>query len=56
MFLIKMCCNHTDSQYRNAFSNAILQLQEKGELETLKQKWWKGSGLCAVRGKNSYNN
>lgn len=37
-----------DSQYRNAFSNAILVLAEKGDLETLKQKWWKGTGLCEV--------
>lgn len=38
-----------NSQYRNAFSNAILLLAEKGELETLKKKWWAGTGLCEVK-------
>ncbi|CAL8109951.1 unnamed protein product [Orchesella dallaii] len=39
-----------NSRYRNAFSNTILLLAEKGELETLKKKWWKGTGHCATVG------
>ncbi|KAJ8684082.1 hypothetical protein QAD02_019874 [Eretmocerus hayati] len=37
-----------NSPYRTLFSTAILHLQEKGMLQTLKQKWWKdmGGGLC----------
>ncbi|OXU30659.1 hypothetical protein TSAR_007303 [Trichomalopsis sarcophagae] len=37
-----------DSPYRTMISTAILHLQEKGELQQLKQKWWKemGGGKC----------
>lgn len=37
-----------NSPYRTMISTAILHLQEKGELQTLKNKWWKekGGGLC----------
>ncbi|XP_011503697.1 PREDICTED: glutamate receptor ionotropic, kainate 2-like [Ceratosolen solmsi marchali] len=38
-----------NSPYRTMISRAILHLQEKGELQQLKQKWWKemGGGKCA---------
>jgi len=38
-----------NSLYRKPISNAILQLQEKGILHQLKEKWWKhmrGGGRC----------
>ncbi|CAG7820815.1 unnamed protein product, partial [Allacma fusca] len=39
-----------NSKYRDAFNSRILELQEKGELEKLKVKWWKsvekGGGKC----------
>ncbi|CAB0041632.1 unnamed protein product [Trichogramma brassicae] len=37
-----------NSPYRTMISTAILHLQEKGELQQLKQKWWKdmGGGKC----------
>lgn len=40
----------SDSPYRGALSEAILQLQESGEISRLKTKWWKekrGGGACA---------
>ncbi|XP_067619820.1 glutamate receptor ionotropic, kainate 2-like isoform X2 [Eurosta solidaginis] len=34
--------------YRDKFNNALLQLQEQGTLEKLKNKWWNevGAGIC----------
>lgn len=40
----------SDSPYRGALSEAILQLQESGEISRLKTKWWKekrGGGACS---------
>ncbi|KAL2082902.1 hypothetical protein ACEWY4_020675 [Coilia grayii] len=34
------------SPYRDLFSQKILELQEKGELDILKQKWWPRKGRC----------
>ncbi|KAM3863394.1 glutamate receptor ionotropic, delta-1 [Diretmus argenteus] len=34
------------SPYRDLFSQKILELQEKGDLDILKQKWWPGKGRC----------
>ncbi|KAF5891371.1 glutamate receptor ionotropic, delta-1 isoform X1, partial [Clarias magur] len=34
------------SPYRDLFSQKILELQEKGDLDVLKQKWWPRSGRC----------
>nr|QGW50286.1 gustatory receptor 31 [Chouioia cunea] len=38
-----------NSPYRTMISTAILHLQEKGDLQQLKQKWWKdmGGGKCS---------
>lgn len=41
-----------DSPYRGALSEAVLQMQESGEITSMKIKWWKekrGGGACAVR-------
>ncbi|XP_017471392.1 PREDICTED: glutamate receptor ionotropic, kainate 2 [Rhagoletis zephyria] len=34
--------------YRDRFNNALLQLQEQGSLEKMKNKWWNevGAGIC----------
>ena len=43
-----------DSIYRTTLSRAILELQERGVLQTLKDRWWKqrrGGGACASEGK-----
>jgi ABC-type amino acid transport substrate-binding protein len=29
------------SKYRQAFSSAVLRLQEDGDLDAMKRKWWK---------------
>ncbi|XP_069045115.1 glutamate receptor ionotropic, delta-1 isoform X3 [Lepisosteus oculatus] len=34
------------SPYRDLFSHKILELQEKGDLDILKQKWWPRTGRC----------
>ncbi|KAM6951810.1 glutamate receptor ionotropic, delta-1 isoform 2-T2 [Aplochiton taeniatus] len=34
------------SPYRDLFSQKILELQEKGDLDVLKQKWWPRAGRC----------
>ncbi|XP_029985520.1 glutamate receptor ionotropic, delta-1-like isoform X2 [Sphaeramia orbicularis] len=34
------------SPYRDLFSQKILELQEKGDLDVLKQKWWPRTGRC----------
>uniref|UniRef100_A0A8C4ZLL4 Glutamate receptor n=1 Tax=Gadus morhua TaxID=8049 RepID=A0A8C4ZLL4_GADMO len=34
------------SPYRDLFSQKILELQEKGDLDILKQKWWPRMGRC----------
>uniref|UniRef100_A0A8C8F538 Glutamate receptor n=1 Tax=Oncorhynchus tshawytscha TaxID=74940 RepID=A0A8C8F538_ONCTS len=34
------------SPYRDLFSQKILDLQEKGDLDILKQKWWPRKGRC----------
>lgn len=41
----------TDSPYRGALSEAVLQMQESGEITSMKIKWWKekrGGGACTV--------
>jgi hypothetical protein len=41
----------SESPYRGALSEAILQLQESGEISRMKTKWWKekrGGGKCSV--------
>lgn len=40
-----------DSPYRQPMSESILQLQEQGKIQRMKDKWWKekrGGGMCAV--------
>ncbi|KAM9727602.1 glutamate receptor ionotropic, delta-1-like isoform 2-T4 [Menidia menidia] len=37
------------SPYRDLFSQKILELQEKGDLDTLKQKWWPKKGRCDLQ-------
>uniref|UniRef100_A0A8C9TDI3 Glutamate receptor n=1 Tax=Scleropages formosus TaxID=113540 RepID=A0A8C9TDI3_SCLFO len=34
------------SPYRDLFSQKVLELQERGDLDILKQKWWPRSGRC----------
>uniref|UniRef100_A0A8C7THR9 Glutamate receptor n=1 Tax=Oncorhynchus mykiss TaxID=8022 RepID=A0A8C7THR9_ONCMY len=41
------------SPYRDLFSQKILELQEKGDLDILKQKWWPRMGRCDL---NSHSN
>ncbi|KAG7463090.1 hypothetical protein MATL_G00191700, partial [Megalops atlanticus] len=41
------------SPYRDLFSQKILELQEKGDLDVLKQKWWPRSGRCDLDGLGS---
>uniref|UniRef100_A0A8C6UK38 Glutamate receptor n=1 Tax=Neogobius melanostomus TaxID=47308 RepID=A0A8C6UK38_9GOBI len=36
------------SPYRDLFSQRILELQERGDLDVLKQKWWPRTGRCAL--------
>ncbi|XP_053706864.1 glutamate receptor ionotropic, delta-1-like isoform X4 [Synchiropus splendidus] len=38
------------SPYRDLFSQKILELQEKGDLDVMKQKWWPRSGRCDLSG------
>ncbi|EDW67686.1 uncharacterized protein Dvir_GJ24289 [Drosophila virilis] len=37
--------------HRDKFNNALLELQEQGVLEKMKNKWWNevGSGICATK-------
>lgn len=46
-----------NSPYRTMVSTAILYLQEKGELQSLKNKWWKemGGGRCVHTGEKPIN-
>ncbi|XP_061565198.1 LOW QUALITY PROTEIN: glutamate receptor ionotropic, delta-1 [Cololabis saira] len=37
------------SPYRDLFSQKILELQEKGDLDIMKQKWWPRTGRCDLR-------
>ncbi|XP_005474351.1 glutamate receptor ionotropic, delta-1 isoform X1 [Oreochromis niloticus] len=37
------------SPYRDIFSQKILELQEKGDLDILKQKWWPKKGRCDLQ-------
>uniref|UniRef100_A0A3B5LZ49 Glutamate receptor, ionotropic, delta 1a n=1 Tax=Xiphophorus couchianus TaxID=32473 RepID=A0A3B5LZ49_9TELE len=37
------------SPYRDLFSQKILELQEKGDLDILKQKWWPKKGRCNLQ-------
>lgn len=41
------------SPYRDLISQKILELQEKGDLDVLKQKWWPRTGRCDL---NSHSN
>ncbi|XP_047232955.1 glutamate receptor ionotropic, delta-1 isoform X2 [Girardinichthys multiradiatus] len=36
------------SPYRDLFSQKILELQEKGDLDIMKQKWWPRIGRCEL--------
>lgn len=43
--------NFLDSPYRGALSEAVLLMQESGEISAMKIKWWKekrGGGACTV--------
>ncbi|CAL9687653.1 unnamed protein product [Knipowitschia caucasica] len=37
------------SPYRDLFSQKILELQQKGDLDILKQKWWPKKGRCDLQ-------
>lgn len=41
------------SPYRDLFSQKILELQEKGDLDVLKQKWWPRMGRCDISSHSS---
>ena len=44
-------CLSTGSPLRGLISNAIIQLNEKGFIANLKNRWWKrerGGGTCSV--------
>ncbi|XP_046889094.1 glutamate receptor ionotropic, delta-1 isoform X2 [Hypomesus transpacificus] len=41
------------SPYRDLFSQKILELQEKGDLDILKQKWWPRTGRCDLNSHSS---
>ncbi|XP_061083986.1 glutamate receptor ionotropic, delta-1 isoform X2 [Conger conger] len=41
------------SPYRDLFSQKILELQDKGDLDVLKQKWWPRTGRCHLDGQTS---
>ncbi|KAM6897757.1 glutamate receptor ionotropic, delta-1 isoform 2-T2 [Xenentodon cancila] len=41
------------SPYRDLFSQKILELQEKGDLDIMKQKWWPRTGRCDLRSHTS---
>lgn len=46
----------TDSPYRGELSEAVLQMQESGEITAMKIKWWKekrGGGACDDAGDDS---
>ncbi|XP_066269429.1 glutamate receptor ionotropic, delta-2-like [Branchiostoma lanceolatum] len=38
-----------DSPYREAFSYGILQMQENGRMNKLKERWWPTTGRCSLR-------
>ncbi|XP_078665309.1 glutamate receptor ionotropic, delta-2-like [Branchiostoma floridae x Branchiostoma belcheri] len=38
-----------DSPYREAFSYGILQMQENGRMNKLKERWWPSTGRCSLR-------
>lgn len=43
------------SPWRDKISLAILELQERGEIQILYDKWWKKlENICEKRGKNKY--
>ncbi|XP_076834817.1 glutamate receptor ionotropic, delta-1 isoform X2 [Brachyhypopomus gauderio] len=39
------------SPYTDLFSQKILELQERGDLDVLKQKWWPQKGRCELDGR-----
>ncbi|XP_059180131.1 glutamate receptor ionotropic, delta-1-like isoform X2 [Centropristis striata] len=41
------------SPYRDLFSQKILELQEKGDLDIMKQKWWPRTGRCDLNSHSS---
>lgn len=46
-----MPTNILDWPHRGKFNNALLELQEQGVLEKMKNKWWNevGTGICATK-------
>lgn len=50
-----------ESPFRGLLSEAVLQMQESGEISRMKTKWWKekrGGGACGVSlvNDNSFTN
>lgn len=41
------------SPWRDKISLAILELQEKGDIQMLYDKWWKNTGETCVRNRNN---
>ena len=52
MFLQELHNYFLDSPFRDLLSMAILQLQEKGEIQMFYNRWWKNSGTCNHDDKN----
>lgn len=48
-----LCCGYLGSPWRDKISLAILELQEKGVIQILYDKWWKNTGdVCNRDDKN----
>lgn len=48
---IKMCSNFVESPFKKYIDDALLHLKENGEIEKLRNIWWKekrGGGKCGV--------
>lgn len=55
--MLKRSIYNADWPYRDIFNNALLELQEQGDLARLKNKWWKevGAKVCGVRNRDIYH-
>lgn len=49
IYLIRFPKNFTGSPWRDKISLAILELQEKGEIQILYDKWWKSPGDTCMK-------
>ncbi|KAH8292071.1 hypothetical protein KR054_004432 [Drosophila jambulina] len=51
IILLQQDASLSDWPHRDKFNNALLELQEQGVLEKMKNKWWNevGTGICATK-------